>query len=205
LKARHTAGVISHSIYRRSRIALLCLGLTFSAALARPIHIVAFGDSATAGYLVTRENSYPAQLQRLLRRKGYDVVVENAGVNGGTLAGALHRFDLAISPDTDITLVEFGTNDLRAGASMKTVRRRLTELVRSLRARRIDVLVIGLGRLNLAEVAKADGVPYAQWRLPRGRYRARDGAHFDARGYGILVRQLLPLIENLIAQRAAQH
>lgn len=169
-------------------------------ASAATIRIVAFGDSATAGYLVPRAQAYPAQLQAALRRRGYDVTVKNAGVNGGTLAGALKIFDQAIDPGTDIVLVEFGTNDLRAGVSMAAVRARLTELIRSLRARRIRMLVIGLGHLDLSEIAKIEDVPYAQWKLPRGKYRARDGAHFNAQGYAILVASMLPQIEALIAR-----
>ena len=173
-------------------------------AAARPVHIVAFGDSATAGWLVPHDKAYPAQLQALLRKKGYDAAVENAGVNGGTAAGALRRFDQAIGPDTDIALVEFGTNDLRAGASKARLRARLSELIRALRARRIEVLLIGLGSLNLADVAKANGVAYAQWTLPRGKYRARDGAHFNAQGYAILVARLLPQVEMLIKRVTAR-
>ncbi len=98
------------------------MALAAQSAQARPIHIVAFGDSATAGWLVARKEAYPAQLQAALRKKGYDVVVDNAGINGGTFLDALLHFDEAIAPGTDIALVEFGTNDLRARASMKTVR-----------------------------------------------------------------------------------
>ena len=74
--------------------ALVLLSLD-AAADARPITIVAFGDSATSGWLVAKKDAYPAQLQALLRKKGYDVTVENAGVPGDTTAGALRRFDAA--------------------------------------------------------------------------------------------------------------
>lgn len=83
------------------------------------------------------KDAYPAQLQAALRKKGY--AVANEGVNGDTIAGALKRFDNAIAPGTQIAIV-FGTNDLRLGASMPTVRARLAELIRSLRARGIKVL-----------------------------------------------------------------
>ena len=63
---------------------------------------------------MARKDAYPAQLQAALRKKGYDVVVDNAGINGGTFADALLHFDEAIAPGTDIAIVEFGTNDLRA-------------------------------------------------------------------------------------------
>jgi acyl-CoA thioesterase I len=182
-------------------LAALLLSLSANASAAT-VHIVAFGDSATAGFLVPRSDAYPAQLQLLLRKKGYDVVVANEGVNGDTLAGALHRFDIAIAPGTDIAIVEFGTNDLRSGASMNTVRARLTELIRSLRARGIEVLVIGLGRLDLSDVARTNRILYAQWNLPPGQYRARDGAHYNRQGYALVITQMLPQVEMLIARLA---
>jgi acyl-CoA thioesterase-1 len=182
----------------RLALAFAFLVVAISAAPAAAIRIVAFGDSATSGWLVPREQAYPAQLQIRLRAKGYDVTVKNAGVPGDTTAGALKRFDMAIDPDTAIAIVEFGTNDLRSGASMKTLRARLTELIRSLRARHIGVLVVGLGKLDLADVAVANDALYVQWELPRGKYRARDGAHFNAEGYSILVGQMLPQVETLI-------
>jgi acyl-CoA thioesterase I len=173
-----------------------------SAVFARTIRIVAFGDSATAGWLVPRQDAYPAQLQALLRKKSHDVVVTNAGINGGTFLDALLHFDEAITPGTDIAIVEFGTNDLRQRTSMKTVRSRLTEIVRALRARKIEVLVIGLGSLKLDDIARAENVAYAQWSLPPGKYRARDHAHYNAQGYAIVVARMLPQIEGLIVRAA---
>jgi acyl-CoA thioesterase-1 len=173
-----------------------------ASAAAQPVHIVAFGDSATAGWLVARQDAYPAQLQAALRKKGYDVAVDNAGINGGTFLDALLHFDEAVAPGTDIAIVEFGTNDLRQRVPMKTVRSRLTEIVRTLRARKIEVLVIGLGSLDLASVAKENHALYAQWNLPPGQYRARDHAHYNAQGYAIVVARMLPQIETLIAHVA---
>jgi acyl-CoA thioesterase-1 len=174
--------------------ALLC-----TPAHARPIHIVAFGDSATYGWLVPRKDTYPAQLQNVLRKRGYDVVVRNEGVPGDTTAAALRRFDSAIGPDTDIAIVEFGTNDLRMHIPQERMRANLVEIVRTLRKRGIDVLLVGLGSLNLFDVARATHVSYAQWTLPPGKYRARDHAHFNAHGYAIVIARMLPQIEALIA------
>ena len=173
------------------------------AALARPIQIVAFGDSATSGYLVSHDKAYPAQLQEELRAKGHDVTVKNAGIGGDTAAGALKRFDLAIDPGTDICILEFGTNDIGNGDSIKTVRARMARLIRALQARRIEVLVVGLGSLDFSELARANDALYAQWKLPRHKYRARDGAHFNAEGYAILVKQMLPQVEALITRIGA--
>ncbi len=183
---------------------IACLLLAVIAASAAPIHIVAFGDSNTAGYLLPRKDAYPAQLQALLRKKGYDVVVDNAGVNGDTFAGALRRFDAAIAPGTDIAIVEFGANDRRRGVSMATLRVRLGELIGALRKRGIEVMVIGSGGLDYADIAKANGAAYTRWHLPPGKYRARDHAHYNAQGYAIVVAQMLPQVEALIKRRAAR-
>jgi acyl-CoA thioesterase-1 len=185
--------------------AALAILLTATAlARARTIQIVAFGDSATAGYLVAWHESYPAQLQAALRARGYDAVVRNEGMSGDTTAGALRRFDTAIGPGTDVAIVEFGTNDLRRHVPVHTVQSHLLDIVDTLRARHIEVMLVGLGRLDLSAVARSKNILYAQWKLPPGKYRARDGAHFNAEGYAILVRQILPAIETLIARAKAR-
>jgi len=170
-------------------------------ALAAPVHIVAFGDSATSGWLVPHNQAYPAQLQRMLRAKGYDVTVKNAGIPGDTTAGALKRLDLAVDPGTAIALVELGTNDLRLHMPRAKMEKNLAAIVRTLRQRRIAVLLIGLGSLDLSKVARVENVPYAQWKLPPHKYRARDGAHFNAGGYRIVLERTLPQVEALLAKQ----
>ncbi len=182
----------------RMLAAALAVLLTASAARAAPIHIVAFGDSLTYGWLLPRKQAYPAQLQARLRAKGYDVVVKNAGIGGDTARNALRRFDLAIDPDTDICIVEFGLNDRSNGASLKTVHARVGELVHALRARGIAVLVLGLGGLKFDRLAAEAGVTSLTFTLPPHKYRARDGAHFNAQGYAMLVEAMLPQVETLI-------
>ena len=180
-------------------LAALLLLLTATAATAAPVKIVALGDSATAGWLVAKKDAYPAELERQLRAKGHEVEIRNSGVNGDTSAGALKRLDIAVDPDTDIVLVEVGTNDLRLHVPAVKMRANIAEIVRTLQKRRIAVLLIGLGPLDLSAVARANNVPYAQFKLPPGKYRARDGAHFNAEGYRIVVARMLPQVEALIA------
>jgi lysophospholipase L1-like esterase len=105
---------------------------------------------------------------------------------------------MAVDPGTDLAIVEFGINDRRAGASVAQVRTRIVEIVRALRARGIQVLVVGTGGLDFSELAAANGAAYVAWKLPRHRYRARDGAHFNADGYRILVEHMLPQVEALL-------
>jgi acyl-CoA thioesterase-1 len=188
-------------------IAVLLLAMLLASsgiAASAPVRIVAFGDSATSGWLVTKRDAYPAQLQAALRAKRYDVEVRNAGLPGDTTFHAFVRLDKAVPDGTDIAIVEFGTNDLRRHTPLKTVRANLEQLVRRLQARSVAVILAGLGRLDLSAVARATGVPYLQWRLPRGKYRARDGAHFNRQGYAILVARMLPTVETVIRKVRAK-
>ena len=179
-------------------IAPIFVSLWSLAAQAAPLKIVALGDSATAGWLVAKKDAYPAELERQLRAKGHDVIVKNAGISGDTSAGALHRLDLAVDPDTKIVLVEVGTNDLRLHVPAAKMRANVTEIVHTLQKRHVAVLLIGLGSLDLSAIARATHVPYAEFKLPPGQYRARDHAHFNAEGYRIVVARILPQVETLI-------
>ena len=167
-------------------------------AQSRPIAIVAFGDSATSGYLIKRDDAYPAQLRRVLRAKGYDVVVRNAGVAGDTTQGALKRLDIAIDPGTAICIVEFGVNDLRTRVPRAVMEKRLGTIIETLNRRHIEVLVIGYGGVDLSHVAVRHHALYVPWKVAPGRHRARDGAHYNAEGYRIVVGQMLPAVETLI-------
>ena len=60
--------------------------------------------------------------------------------------------------------------------------------------------MIGFASLKLGDAARAENVAYAEWNLPPGKYRARDGAHYNAQGYAIVVARMLPQIEALIAR-----
>ncbi|MCW5693990.1 MAG: arylesterase [Pseudolabrys sp.] len=171
------------------------------AAQAEPAGIVAFGDSATSGYLIPRQDAYPAQLQRALRARGYDVTVKNAGVAGDTTLGALKRLDLAIDPGTAIAIVEFGVNDRRLRVPRADMEKRLGTIIDTLKRRQIDVLLVGYGGLDLSRVASRHATLYVAWHVAPGRHRARDGAHYDAEGYRIVVGQMLPAVETLLKRR----
>jgi len=60
------------------------------------INIVAIGASNTAGWGVGSQNAYPTQLEVMLKAKGYNVQVANAGKSFDTTAGMLRRLDAAV-------------------------------------------------------------------------------------------------------------
>jgi acyl-CoA thioesterase-1 len=68
--------------------------------------IVAFGHSAARGHVEDNE-MWPAVLEGMLRAKGRDVHVINAGVNGETTAQGLSRLDSAIPNGTKIVILTY--------------------------------------------------------------------------------------------------
>src|SRR5437016_235203 len=77
--------------------------------------IVALGASNTAGFGASFGQSYPAQLEAMLKANGYKVQVVNAGIPGDTTRGMLARLDASVPADARIVILQPGGNDLRFG------------------------------------------------------------------------------------------
>jgi acyl-CoA thioesterase-1 len=167
----------------RQRLAAYGAAFALMAATAGPalaqgwVEIVALGASNTEGWELSPSQSYPARLQALLRAKGIDVNVSNAGIAGDTTGGMLARLDRAVPAGTQIVILQPGTNDAYTGTGAE--RTANIEQIRSrLAARNIKLLLI--------ENAMLDA-------LPRSELRA-DGIHFTPAGYAILAERILPQV-----------
>ena len=84
---------------------------------AEPIRVVCVGDSITAGAGTTKQNSYPAQLGRMLGEKW---VVINCGVSGSTLLNHGDKpyqkqaaFKRALESHPRVVVIKLGTNDTK--------------------------------------------------------------------------------------------
>jgi acyl-CoA thioesterase I len=96
---------------------LLTVSLFFSSARAESVRIVALGASNTAGK-GAGGSAWPAQLEMMLRAKGYDATVTVNAVNGDTSSGILSRADGAIAPGTRVVVFDLGKdNDRKQGMS----------------------------------------------------------------------------------------
>jgi acyl-CoA thioesterase-1 len=135
--------------------------------------VVALGASQTAGKGVDPDEAYPAQLEAMLRARGKDVRVINAGINGDTTGGMLARLDADVPNGTRVVILQPGTNDKIAGErnhNAETITARL-------RARGIAVILIEhTGRT----------VPSTM--------RQADGQHLTEAGYRLLASSLLPRV-----------
>jgi acyl-CoA thioesterase I len=154
------------------------IAVAASPSQARPLNIVAIGASNTSGLGVGEQNAYPAVLERLLRQKGIDARVTNAGVWGDVTAGMRNRLDAAVTKGTDIVILQPGGNDLRFFGTREARSANIAAMVQHLHARGIRVIVYD-----------PDPVPrdFYQW----------DGIHFNAAAHA-------KIAATLAAQIAAQ-
>ena len=150
-------------------------------ANAAPLRIVAIGASNTHGWYVGNRGAYPAQLQALLRAKGIDAEVTNAGVPFETTAMMLRRIDKDVPNGTDIAVLEPGGNDRRFFGTKEQRTANIAEMERRLRARSISVIVYD------------EEMPL--------RYRAFDFIHFTYEGHGIIGAALLPRVMEILDRR----
>jgi acyl-CoA thioesterase-1 len=163
----------------RTRIiaAVLAFGLLgfACAAQAETIRIVAIGSSMTAGQGVGSSAAWPAQLQAMLRAKGYDAQVANAGVNGDDSAGIRARLRSETPDGTQIVIIQApGPADQRKGINTSA---NVAAMVSSLQARNIKSIFTST-RLG-------------DW--AGGRLQA-DGIHPTAAGHAAIAARVLPLV-----------
>jgi acyl-CoA thioesterase I len=124
------------------RLVLLAVVLAIASPLAAaPLNIVAIGASNTTGFGVGEANAYPAVLQALLRKRGINANVTNAGANGDVTAGMLSRLDAAVPKGTDIVILQPGANDLRFFGTKEARTANIAAMVARVRARGIRVIV----------------------------------------------------------------
>jgi acyl-CoA thioesterase-1 len=164
-----------------SRTGLLLFASLLSAAVsgianATYAQIVALGASNVAGRGVGSSEAFPAQLERMLAAKGYNVHIANAGISGDTNQGMLARLDSAVPEGTKIVLLGMrggNFNARRLGQGDQTAD--LGSIMARLRQRGIKVIQVtgnGVGRKHL----QADGI------------------HLTAEGHALIAAQLLPSV-----------
>jgi len=122
----------------------VCLIATGLCAAQPQKKIVCFGDSITAGYGLDQSKSYPADLDEMLRARGYHYQVVNRGVPGDTTKDALTRVGQIVALHPDVVVVEFGGNDGLRGLSTDLTRRNLARVLDTLLAAHIRVLLVGI-------------------------------------------------------------
>ena len=127
-------------------VLLMTLGMAAPAA-AKDIHILAFGDSLTAGYGLQPGQGFAPQLEDALRRNGVRAFVTNGGVSGNTAAAGRARLKWTLDGldrKPDLAIVALGANDMLRGLPPGQTRADMDAIVAEFRRRDIPVLVAGM-------------------------------------------------------------
>jgi acyl-CoA thioesterase I len=155
---------------------LAAMAMAFGFATAAPAQIVALGASNVAGKGVGASEAFPAQLERMLAAKGYNVHIANAGISGDTNAGMLGRLDQAVPDGTKIVLlgaIGGAYNARRLGqGDQKAEYAAIVARLRNRGIRIIQVTGSGIG----------------------SNYLQPDGTHLTAEGHAALAARLLPSV-----------
>jgi acyl-CoA thioesterase-1 len=150
---------------------------------AATVTIVALGASNTYGKGrgahpggVPQAQAFPAQLQGLLKARGIDARVINAGIPGDTTGGMLARLDSAVPSGTRVVILQTGGNDARRGLGAEAAGN-TARITGKLQARGIKVIMLD----------RPGAYAPASTRDP-------DGQHFNAQGHAAIAAGLLPQV-----------
>src|SRR5260370_25467445 len=126
------------------RLFLIGIAISWLFSVAAQAQIVAFGASNVAGKGVWPGQAWPAQLEEMLKAKGYNVRVKNAGKSGDTTSGMLHRLNFAIPSVTKIVILDMSGGDYNNSkgdaASQERGRADMAAIETQLKARGITVI-----------------------------------------------------------------
>lgn len=180
---------------------------------AEPIHILAFGDSLTAGYGLPASDSFAAQLEKHLLDRGRAVRVTNAGVSGDTTSGGRARLAWSLADTPRLVILELGANDGLRGVSPERTRANLEAMIQECRQAGAVVILAGMkAPVNwgeeyktqfesaFADLAREYALPFYPFFLEgvmgNPDLVMEDGLHPTARGVARIVDGILPLVEN---------
>ncbi|HEX2197708.1 MAG TPA: GDSL-type esterase/lipase family protein, partial [Burkholderiales bacterium] len=195
------------SVLRRLGLRLLLLIFAFSAVgCAKPpaleplpadAVVLAFGDSLTYGTGAQEDESYPAQLGRIIGRP-----VVGAGVPGEVTARALARLPAALDEHAPaLLLLCIGGNDFLRRLGTRQAEHNVRAMVKLARSRGIGVLLIGTPEPGFsvtpppfyAAIAQEFGLPYEGeviGEVLRDESLKADPIHPNARGYRLIAERL---------------
>lgn len=199
--------------YILSLIVIVVAAMIFPvrSAWASETHILAFGDSLTAGYGLAPSESFAAQLEKSLRDSGRMVRVTNAGLSGDTTGGGLARLDWSLQDRPHLVILELGANDGLRGLDPKRMQANLAAMITKIQAAGARVILAGMrspvnwGQAYQQEFDAAFPALAHQFNLPLYPFflegvitdpslLLNDGLHPNALGVARIVEGILPLV-----------
>jgi acyl-CoA thioesterase I len=169
--------------------------------LAPDAVVLAFGDSLTYGTGAAEDESYPAQLEKLIGRR-----VVRAGVPGEVTAQALARLPATLDEHAPrLLLLCIGGNDFLRRLGNQQAEKNVRDMVKLAQSRGVAVLLIGTPEPGFtvsppafyAGIAKEYRVPYEGGMLGevlKDHSLKADPIHPNARGYRLIAERLAEML-----------
>jgi lysophospholipase L1-like esterase len=164
--------------------------------------VLAFGDSLTFGSGAGENESYPAQLERLIGRR-----VIRAGVPGEVTAQALARLPRVLDEHAPrLLLLTIGGNDFLHRLGNAQAEENVRAMVKLARSRGVQVLLIGTPEPGVfvtppafyASIAGEFGVPYEDsviGEVLKNASLKSDPIHPNAAGYRVIAERVAAVLK----------
>jgi len=104
--------------------------------------VVVLGDSLAVS--PSRDEGFPAELQKAIARQQLPWSVTNAGISGNTTADGLRRVDPLLEPDVGVLVLELGANDGLQGIDVTLVEHNVAAIIELAQSRGTRVLLCGM-------------------------------------------------------------
>lgn len=196
---------------------ILIVSACFLQAATPTKTILFFGDSLTAGYGLSTEEAFPAQVEKIINEKEKRCKVINAGLSGETSAGGLSRIDWILRQPIDIFVLELGANDGLRGLPLEQTEKNLQAIIDKVRAKYPSVKIVLAGMLvppnmgkeystqfqtiypTLAKKNKATLIPFLlEGVAGNEKLNLPDGIHPNPAGHKIVASTLTKSINPLL-------
>ena len=201
----------------RILLVIAILLLSIQVALAKPITLLALGDSLTSGLGLEANETFPAKLEAALKGRYPELKIINGGISGDTAADGLARLDWLLTDDVSGLIVELGANDALRGLDAAQTEAALDGIMAKAKAKNLPVLLLGMKappNMGPDYVARFDGLYsrlaekyqalfypfYLDGVAANASLNQADGIHPNRQGVDVIVTKVMPRVEELIGK-----
>ena len=185
------------------------------------IKVLCLGDSLTEGYGLAKNDSYPSQLQQLLKSKGFQsTTVVNGGISGSTTASSLRRLQWHLRSKTkpDIIILALGANDGLRGQDVENSQKNLEKTITLAKENDIEILLAGMKmppnygnkytrefEAMFPKMAKKYDLPMIPFLLEgvaaESKLNLPDGIHPNANGYKVVAATVFKYLQPILEKK----